>query len=234
MPSSTAIVLNSRPTPPAAATASATSAPMFRRCTWPGTNWVKLLAIATIGLPKSSSVMPVARQRARAPAMLRPCVEVRERRTGTVVLPVITVQARFSPCRQAASPDHASRRGRPAGRAGSSGSQVGPDELRHALDGGDPVVESEGAGTDRVVGSEHGQGVVAALAAHPADAVDLPRAGGVLPGAGRNVLPAVLESHRYPWNRGGVVGRLARAAPRAAADAPALAGDDALHQARSE
>ena len=33
MPSSTAIVLNSRPTPPAAATASATSAPMFRRCT---------------------------------------------------------------------------------------------------------------------------------------------------------------------------------------------------------
>ena len=72
MPSSTAIVLNSRPTPPAAATESATSAPRLRRCTCPGTNWVKLLAIATIGLPKSESVMPVARQSARAPAIMRP------------------------------------------------------------------------------------------------------------------------------------------------------------------
>ncbi len=52
------------------------------RCTWPGTNWVKLLAIATIGLPKSDSTMPVARHSARAPAMLRPWVVVRERRTG--------------------------------------------------------------------------------------------------------------------------------------------------------
>ena len=48
----------------------------------PGTNWVKLLAMATIGLPKSSSVIPVARHRARAPAMFRPCVEVRERSSG--------------------------------------------------------------------------------------------------------------------------------------------------------
>src|SRR5207244_4108861 len=32
-----------------------------------------------IGLPKSSSVMPVARQSARAPAIVRPCVEVLDR-----------------------------------------------------------------------------------------------------------------------------------------------------------
>ncbi len=82
MPSSTAMVLNSRPTPPASAIASATSAPMSLRCTCPGTNWVKLLAMATIGLPKSSSVIPVARHRARAPAMVRPCVEVFDRRSG--------------------------------------------------------------------------------------------------------------------------------------------------------
>ena len=35
--------------------------------------------IAIIGLPKSPSCMPVARQRLRAPAMLRPCVDVLER-----------------------------------------------------------------------------------------------------------------------------------------------------------
>ena len=57
----------------------ATSWPMSCRCTWPGTNWVKELAMAMIGLPKSASFMPFARQRARAPAMLRPCVVVRER-----------------------------------------------------------------------------------------------------------------------------------------------------------
>jgi len=86
MPSSTAIVLNSRPTPPAWATASATREPRSFRCTWPGTNCVYELAIATIGLPKSASVIPVARQRARAPAMLRPWVEVAERsgRAGPV------------------------------------------------------------------------------------------------------------------------------------------------------
>src|SRR6185503_20447363 len=38
--------------------------------------------MATIGLSKSSSVMPVARHRARAPAMFRPCVVVRERSSG--------------------------------------------------------------------------------------------------------------------------------------------------------
>ncbi len=82
MPSSTAMVLNSLATPPAACTDSATISPTLRRWTWPGTNWVKELAIATIGLPKSASVMPVARHRARAPAILRPWVEVRDRRAG--------------------------------------------------------------------------------------------------------------------------------------------------------
>ncbi len=46
------------------------------------TNWVKELAIAMIGLSKSSSVMPVARQSERAPAMFRPWVVVRERYSG--------------------------------------------------------------------------------------------------------------------------------------------------------
>ena len=79
IPSSTAMVLNSLAMPPAASISRATSWPMSCRCTWPGTNWVKELAMAMIGLPKSSSVMPVARHRARAPAMLRPWVEVLER-----------------------------------------------------------------------------------------------------------------------------------------------------------
>lgn len=35
--------------------------------------------MATIGLPKSLSVIPVARQSERAPAALRPWVVVRER-----------------------------------------------------------------------------------------------------------------------------------------------------------
>src|SRR5581483_2987929 len=47
-----------------------------------GTNWVKLLAMAMIGLPKSASFMPVARQSPRAPAMLRPWVVVLERYFG--------------------------------------------------------------------------------------------------------------------------------------------------------
>ncbi len=38
--------------------------------------------MAIIGLPKSPSCMPVARHRARAPAMLRPWVVVLERYTG--------------------------------------------------------------------------------------------------------------------------------------------------------
>src|SRR6478609_11725796 len=79
MPSSTAMVLNSFATPPAASISRATIWPRSLRWTWPGTNWVKELAMAMIGLPKSPSFMPVARQRPRAPAMLRPWVVVRER-----------------------------------------------------------------------------------------------------------------------------------------------------------
>ncbi len=79
MPSSIAMVLNSTPQPPAASTTVFTRWPTSCRWTWPGTNWVKLLAMATIGLSKSASVIPVARQSERAPAMLRPCVEVRLR-----------------------------------------------------------------------------------------------------------------------------------------------------------
>ena len=79
MPSSTAMVLNSLATPPAASIARATSWPRSFRCTWPGTNWVKEFATAMIGLPKSEFFMPVARQSPRAPAMLRPWVVVRER-----------------------------------------------------------------------------------------------------------------------------------------------------------
>ena len=79
MPSSMAMVLNSLATPPAFSISRATSWPRSFRWTWPGTNWVKELAMAMIGLPKSASFMPVARQRPRAPAMLRPCVDVRER-----------------------------------------------------------------------------------------------------------------------------------------------------------
>src|SRR5690349_1749127 len=82
MPSSTAIVLNSRGIAPAACIASATTLPTSARCTWPGTNSVKLLATAMIGLPMSSRATPVARSRARAPAMFLPCVTVRDRSGG--------------------------------------------------------------------------------------------------------------------------------------------------------
>jgi len=74
-----AMVLNSLAMPPAASISRATSWPRSFRCTWPGTNWVKEFTTAMMGLPKSPSFMPVARHRARAPAMLRPWVEVRER-----------------------------------------------------------------------------------------------------------------------------------------------------------
>jgi hypothetical protein len=63
----------------AASISRATIWPRSFRWTWPGTNWVKLLTMAMIGLPKSPSFMPVARHRPRAPAMLRPWVVVRER-----------------------------------------------------------------------------------------------------------------------------------------------------------
>src|SRR5712692_1250775 len=86
MPSSTAIVLNSLATPPAFSISRATSWPRSLRWTWPGTNCVNELTTAMIGLPKSASVMPVARHRLRAPAMLRPWVVVRERYCGIVGL----------------------------------------------------------------------------------------------------------------------------------------------------
>ena len=76
MPSSTAMVLNSFATPPAASISRHTSCPRSFRWTWPGTNWVNEFDTAMIGLWKSSSVMPVARQSARAPAWLRPWVVV--------------------------------------------------------------------------------------------------------------------------------------------------------------
>src|SRR3990167_11427661 len=79
MPSSTAMVLNSLATPPARSISRATSWPRSLRWTWPGTNWVNELAMAMIGFLKSSSFIPVARHRARAPAILRPWVEVFER-----------------------------------------------------------------------------------------------------------------------------------------------------------
>ena len=82
IPSSTAMVLNSFATPPEASICSATSLPRSRRWTWPGTNWVKEFTTAIIGLPKSSSVIPVARHSARAPAILRPWVVVAERYLG--------------------------------------------------------------------------------------------------------------------------------------------------------
>src|SRR5271165_4684792 len=87
MPSSTAILLNSRGIAPAARTASATTWPTSRRCTWPGTNSVKLFATAMIGLPRSSLATPVARSRARAPAMFLPCVTVRDLNAGMPKLP---------------------------------------------------------------------------------------------------------------------------------------------------
>ncbi|MNT53350.1 hypothetical protein D3C72_1904350 [compost metagenome] len=86
MPSSTAMVLNSLATPPAASISRATSWPRSFRCTWPGTNWVNELTTAMIGLEKSPSFMPVARHSERAPAILRPAVEVLERYAGIVVL----------------------------------------------------------------------------------------------------------------------------------------------------
>jgi hypothetical protein len=45
---------------------------------------VNELEIAMMGLLKSASFMPVARHKERAPAILRPAVEVLERYTGMV------------------------------------------------------------------------------------------------------------------------------------------------------
>jgi len=50
IPSSTAMVLNSLATPPAASISRATSWPMSLRWTWPGTNCVNEFTTAMIGL----------------------------------------------------------------------------------------------------------------------------------------------------------------------------------------
>ena len=50
--------------------------------------------MAMMGLLKSSSVIPVARQRARAPAILRPAVEVFERYCMTIVLKIIILSCK--------------------------------------------------------------------------------------------------------------------------------------------
>src|SRR5450756_2615330 len=70
--------------PPAAWIASETIRPTGCRWVCPGTNSVKLFATAMIGLPMSAAATPVARSSARAPAMLRPWVTVRDRRSGMV------------------------------------------------------------------------------------------------------------------------------------------------------
>jgi len=57
---------------------------------------VKLLATAMIGLPKSSLATPVARSSARAPAMFRPCVTVRDLSGGIAELPSQTANGKFS------------------------------------------------------------------------------------------------------------------------------------------
>ncbi len=109
MPSSTAIVSNSFATPPAASISRATTWPRSFRWTWPGTNWVKELTTATIGLPKSPSFMPVARHRPRAPAMLRPWVVVRERRAGMFEPPQDSdVILSLAPVRDQGRPESAS------------------------------------------------------------------------------------------------------------------------------
>ncbi len=92
IPSSTAIVLNSRAIPPAACTASDTMRPTGCKCVWPGTNSVKLLAIATIGLPMSAPDTPAARSKARAPAMFRPWVTVLDLNSGMAPMVVDTAR----------------------------------------------------------------------------------------------------------------------------------------------
>ena len=52
------------------------------------------LDVEIIGLPKSASVIPVARHNARAPAMLRPCVVVAERYLGIFHTPAIITASR--------------------------------------------------------------------------------------------------------------------------------------------
>src|ERR1700761_9340628 len=83
MPSSTAIVLNSRGIAPAALTASETTRPTSCRWTGPGTTSVKLLPTATdVSRLISSRPPPAPQGGAGAPAMFLPCVTVRDRSGG--------------------------------------------------------------------------------------------------------------------------------------------------------
>ena len=68
--------------PPAWNTPRLMSSTRCLKCIWQGCASDQVFMMAMIGLPKSPSFIPVARQSARAPAMLRPCVEVRERYAG--------------------------------------------------------------------------------------------------------------------------------------------------------
>ncbi len=72
MPSSTAIVLNSLATAAGRLDLARHELAEILEVHMAGTNCVKELTTAMIGLPKSESFIPVARQRPRAPAMLRP------------------------------------------------------------------------------------------------------------------------------------------------------------------
>ena len=72
MPSETAMVLNSRATPPASRTPSLTHLPRSRRWTLQGVVSVHVFATPISGRPKSSSLNPTARSIARAAARSRP------------------------------------------------------------------------------------------------------------------------------------------------------------------
>src|ERR1700744_2333020 len=82
MPSSTAIVLNSRGIAPAARIASATTWPTSRRCTCPGTNSVKWLAAVRMGSRRPPRAPRGARRGELPPAMFLPWVTVRDRSGG--------------------------------------------------------------------------------------------------------------------------------------------------------
>ena len=76
MPSSMAMVLNSAAKQPSPSMCRFTRWPISCRCTCPGTNWVKELTTAMTGRLICSSLRPLARHRARAPAMCLPSVLV--------------------------------------------------------------------------------------------------------------------------------------------------------------
>ena len=74
MPSSMAMVSNSAAKQPSFSISSLIICPASCRWVWPGTNWVKELAMAMIGLPNCSRFIPSAIQRALAPDILLPSI----------------------------------------------------------------------------------------------------------------------------------------------------------------